>query len=52
MSYYIFQDDNKKFEIIITDILSKSGGTAIVYNVQGTDEFVFKLYKDKKLKKC
>ena len=48
MSYYIFQDNNKKFQIIITDILSKSGGTAIVYNVQGTDEFVFKLYKDKK----
>ena len=48
MSYHIYQDKNKKFEIIVTDILSKAGGTAVVYNVQGTDNFVLKLYKDKK----
>ena len=47
MSYYI-QKDKQKFELKAKDILSEAGGTAIVYNVQGTDEFVFKLYKDKK----
>ncbi len=47
MSYYI-QKNKKKFELKVKDILSESGGTAIVYNVQGTDDFVFKLYKDKK----
>ena len=44
MSYYIIDSNNKKFEIVKTDILSKSGGTAIIYNVQGTDDFVLKLY--------
>ena len=48
MNYHIYQDKNKKFEIIVTDVLSKAGGTAVVYNVQGTNDFVLKLYKDKK----
>ena len=30
----------------VKDILSKAGGTATIYNVQGTDDFVLKLYKD------
>ena len=51
MSYYIIDSNNKKFEIVKTDILSKSGGTAIIHNVQGTDDFVLKLYKDKKYAK-
>ena len=47
MSYYI-QKNKQKFELKAKDVLSEAGGTATVYNVQGTDDFVFKLYKDKK----
>ena len=48
MSYYIQKNKNQKFELKVKDILSKAGGTATIYNVQGTDDFVLKLYKDKK----
>ena len=46
MSYYIQKNKNQKFELKVKDILSKAGGTATIYNVQGTDDFVLKLYKD------
>ena len=48
MSYYIQKNKNQMFELKVKDVLSKAGGTATIYNVQGTDDFVLKLYKDKK----
>ena len=48
MTYYIQKKNNQKFELKVKDILSKAGGTATIYNVQGTDDFVLKLYKEKK----
>ena len=48
MSYYIIKEKSMKFELKVKNILSKAGGTADIYNIQGTDDFVLKLYKDKK----
>ena len=48
MNYYILQNQ-KKASIKLGNILSDAGATSKIFNLEGTNNFVFKEYKEKKL---